>query len=186
MSFSAQLAHFHKRRVKRLATGQDDRAFHQVLQLADVSWPFPGYECLHDRRRYSFDLLLDLLREFLHKITDQQWNIFFALPKRWDANRKNIQAVVQIAAKFTFRNHPDQVAVGRSNQANVHLQSSRAPEPFKLLFLKSSQKLRLDFRGNVRHLVEEKRAAIGQLQPPNFPADRARECTLFMSKQFAL
>src|SRR6185503_19229413 len=102
------------------------------------------------------------------------------------ANRKDIQPVIKIAAKFAVRNHLVKIAVSGRHQPHVNFPRSRAAQPLKLSFLQSAQKLRLNFQRHVAHLVQKQRALIGEFQPSDLLTDRARERSFFMSKQFAL
>ena len=44
-----------------------------------------------------------------------------AVPERRREDREDLQPVKQIAAKLLFRNHLGEIAIGRRDQANVHI-----------------------------------------------------------------
>ena len=65
------------------------------------------------------------------------------------------------------------------------LRAGRA-DPLELAFLQHAQELDLDVRRQVADLVEEDRAAVGQLEAPGPHRDGAGERALFVSEQLAL
>ncbi len=95
----------------RFAARQDHSAFNEILQFADISRPFACCEGLHSDRRNRLNFLLHLFCKFLREITDQERDIFVAIPQGWDTDRKNVQAVKQVAAKLARHNHFLQLAV---------------------------------------------------------------------------
>jgi hypothetical protein len=72
---------------------------------------------------------------------DQSRNVFPALPQRWQWDRKNIQTVIEIAAKFVALHHVNQISVGRSYKPNVHLVSPSAAQALEFLFFKTRSSL---------------------------------------------
>jgi hypothetical protein len=74
---------------------------------------FGVHECFPAKRRTGkasahfvkpADLLSRLLGISFHKVLDQHWNVFLALPQRRQINRENIQAVEEVGAKCPRRN----------------------------------------------------------------------------------
>ena len=57
----------------------------------------------------------------------QQWDVFRTFPQGWNVNRKNIQPVKQVFAKFLLLNHLLEFAIGGCNQACIGSQRARAP-----------------------------------------------------------
>src|SRR5580704_9967080 len=126
---------FRQGSVKRSAPRQEHGSLHKILKLANVAGPFQVRKSLHDRRRNRFDAFLHLLRVLLHKIADEQWNVFSALPQRRDTDGKDIQPIVQIAAKFLVGNHLLKVAIRSRDQADGRRPRMGAAETFKFLLL---------------------------------------------------
>src|SRR5947207_486788 len=108
------------------------------MRAAASSAP-PRGEALHRRRRDRPDLLLHFLSELLDEITHQQGNVFATLSQRRDADRKYIQTVEQIAAKFTIRDHLLQVSVGRSDKPDIDSSRVRAAQAFEFALLQNAQ-----------------------------------------------
>src|SRR5207245_5624402 len=154
-------------------------------QLPNVPWPFPRREALHHRRRDRLNLLLHFLCELLDEISHQQGNVFATLSQRRDADRKHIQTVKQIAAKFTIRDHLLQVSVGRSDKPNIDASRVRAAQAFEFALLQSAQELRLDVGWDITDFIQEQRALIRKLHASDPLADRACEGTFFVAEQLA-
>src|SRR5713101_79712 len=116
---------------------------------------------------------------------DQRRNVFPALPQRWQRDRKHIQTVVEVATKFVPLHHVNQIPVGRSYQANVHLVSPSAAQALEFLFLQDTQQFWLQAWRNVSHLVQEERAFVGQLETTDLLRDSTGKSALFMAKKLA-
>src|SRR2546425_7398946 len=97
-----------------------------------------GERC-HGLFRNALDWSLHLLSEFVGEEMHQQRNIFGTLTQRRYVNRKNIQAVVKVAAKFLFSHQFGKVTVGSGDDADIHPQSARAAQTFKFLLLQYTQ-----------------------------------------------
>ena len=98
-------------------------------------------------------------------------------------DRKHIQAVVEVAAKFALPYHLRQISVCCRHQPNVHLMSPIAAQTFELLFLQYAQELRLQCRRNIAHLVQEERAFVGQFETAYLLCDRPGERASLVAKQ---
>src|SRR3989454_9171980 len=66
-----------------------------------------------------------------------------------------------------------------------HIDGNRmtAPQPFDLPFLKHAQQCDLGLRGELPDFVQEDRAAVRGLEPPESPLERAGERSLFVAEQ---
>src|ERR1700686_2459073 len=100
-----------------------------------------------------FDLLTHSAGIKLHKMRNQRRNVFAALPQGWQRDRKHIQPVVEVAAKFVALHHLRQIPVCRSYEANVHSMGSSASQAFELLFLQNTQQLGLQARRDISYLI---------------------------------
>jgi hypothetical protein len=107
----------------------------------------------------------------------QPWNVFAARPQRWQRDRKHIQTVVEIAAKFPPLHHFNQISVGRSYEPNVHLVSSSTAQALELLLLQDTQQFGLQGRRNIAYLVQEESPFVSQFEAANLlrygPGERA-------------
>src|SRR4029077_8530486 len=114
------------------------------FQLPDIARPFPSRQPSHYRRRNRFNLLLHLLGKLLDEVTHELRNIFFSVPQRRHSNREYMQAVVEIAAKFSRSNHLFEISIGSRNQTDIHLPGMSASQSFKFPLLQSAQQFRLN------------------------------------------
>src|SRR5271163_398889 len=108
---------------------------------------------------------------------DQRGNVGTSLPQRRQRDRKHIQSVVEVAAKFVALYHVLQIPVRRSHEPNIHLVSPIAAQAFELLFLQNTQQLGLQAWRDISYLVQEECPFIGQLETANLlrygPSERA-------------
>src|SRR6266404_821825 len=172
--------------MERRATGQNNGAFDNVFQFANVSRPTPGGQFLHCRGGNGLDVLGHQAAVFLREIAHQKGNVFRTFAQGWDADGEYVEPIVQIAAEFPVFDHFSQVAVGSSYQAHVNLLGPSASQAFKLPSLQSAEQLGLDLDGNISNLVEKQRALIGELKPSNLLRNRPGKGPLLVSKEFTL
>lgn len=69
------------------------------------------------------------IRELCNKRLYEEWDVFAALTKGWDKNRKDIQSEIKITAKFFSRHHFAQVAVCGRHKPNVYPLRLQSTEP---------------------------------------------------------
>src|ERR1700730_5660287 len=118
-------------------------------------------------------------------MSHQGWNVFWALPQRWQQKRKDIQTIVEIAAKVAPLHHLRQIPIRCSNKPNVHFVSPGAPQTLKLLFLQDAQQFGLQRRRNITYLVQEKSTFVGQLETANPLRYGSGERSFLVAKELA-
>ena len=74
----------------------------------------------------------------------------------------------------------------RCHDPHVDTLRPRAAEPLELLLLQHAQQLRLELERNVADLVEEERAAVGELEAADLLRDRAGERAALVAEELAL
>ena len=79
-----------------------------------------------------------------------------------------------------------EILVRRRDDADVHLDRPRRPEPLDLPFLQHAQDLGLRLRAHVADFVEEDRAAVGLLELADLLLGRAGERALLVAEQLRL
>ena len=114
-------------------------SFDKILQLSNVPGPVIIDQCSHRVLRDAFDSPLHLLCKLVCKEMYEQWNIFRSLTQRRYSYRKNIEPIVQVAAKLLFFHQLDQISIRRCNYTDIHALGSGTPQPFEFLFLKYTQ-----------------------------------------------
>src|SRR5579864_1264269 len=182
----AIVAEFTDRSLERRTAGKDHRTLDEIFQLTNISRPMPAGELPHGPNGNRFDLPLHTAAILMREVADQERNVSGTFAQGWDADRKYIQAIVQVAAELAILHHLFEITIGRRHQPHIHLLGSVAAQPFKLTFLQSAQEFRLNLNRNISHLVEKQRALVGKFKSPNFLCNRASEGASFMSKKLAL
>ena len=88
---------------------------------------------------------------------------------------QHVQPVEQVVAEAALLHLLAQRPVGGRHHAHVHLDGLRGrPRRIELAVLEHAQQLHLRGRRDVADLVQEQRAAVGQLEPPQPRARRPR------------
>src|ERR1700730_4366977 len=90
--------------------------------------------------------LTQFLSGMLDEVVDQRGYIFPSFAQRRHLNRKNVEAVKQVATKVSSSDGCLQITVGSSDHADIRLDHPSSTDALKLMFLKDTQKsdLRLD------------------------------------------
>ena len=99
-----------------------------------------------------------------------------------NGDRKDSQAIVEVAAKLTVRHHFFQVTIRCRHEPDIYGNRARAAQPLELLFLQGPQEFRLQLRGKVSDFVEEQRTLVGQFQSANFLRDGSGEGAFFVAE----
>ena len=85
--------------LEHIVPRKDNRAFHQVLQLANVARPRIPLEGSHGFRRNAIDLFPHAAAKQLHEMRNKSRNVFPALSQRRQQDWEDIQTIVQVTAK---------------------------------------------------------------------------------------
>src|SRR5262249_10341545 len=140
-------------------------------QLSNVAWPVVAEQLLEDRLWNGINRSSELIRESSYKRLRQQRDIRPSLPQRRHGNRIDAQPIVQIRPKTSLRHLRVQLAVRRGNHPHVHFNRLLVAHPLQLSFLNDAEQFCLDLQRQLANLVEEQRAAVGQLEPSLPPPD---------------
>ena len=168
------------------AAGQDQRALDHVLQLADVPRPGVGAERGHRRGVDPAHRLAGAGRVLLQEVLGQMRDVARPIAQRREQDREDVQAVIEILSKRAVGDLLLEIAVGGRDDADVDLDRLGAAHPLELALLQHAQQLDLDVQRQVAHLVEEQRAAVGQLEAAEPPRDRPGEGPLLVAEQLRL
>src|SRR6267154_5241614 len=168
---------------ERVAVAQDHGPLDDVLELPNVPWPVVRLE---ERQRGPADLP-DALAGFrgkpLDQIFDQERDVFGTLAERRDVDRKDVEPVKQILPECSCGNRFRQVAVGRRQEADVHVNRVAVAHALDLVILKDAEQGDLGFRRQIADFVEENRATVGGFESPQTSLQRARERALLVAKE---
>ncbi len=116
----------------------------------------------------------------------QQRNVLGPLLQRGQPDREGVDPVVEIFAEPFLAHQQLERAVGGRHEPEVHVDAGAAAQPLHLALLEDAQQLRLRHERQVADLVEEQRAAVGQLDPPEPPLVRAGEGSLLVAEDLGL
>src|SRR4030095_11159811 len=139
---------------------ENHAALDEVFKLANVARSVSVHECIHRLSRNKPDALVHLAGSAQNKIVHEQRNVFAAFTKWRDLDWEDIQSVKQVFAKLVVADHAFQIAVRCSNQTNIDMCGSRAPQTFKFLLLKGTQQLWLQFESDVADFIQIKTATL--------------------------
>ena len=93
---------------------------------------------------------------------------------------------IQVLAELARLHHRREVSVRGGQQPHVDLQRPRASQAFELVLLEDAQDLGLRARAHVADLVQEQRAALGELELADLLLDGAREGAALVAEERAL
>src|SRR5262249_18770871 len=135
------------------------RLLEHALKLAQI--PRPGIALQKGDGLGSGvrDLLAQFRAEASEEMLDQQRDILGSLAQRRQANRDDVEAVVEVAAKLAVRHEYFQIAVRGGENSYIGLDGLVAADPFEPLVLQHAQQLRLRERRHVGDLIEKQRTA---------------------------
>jgi hypothetical protein len=91
---------FVKRVWEHAVPRKDHRAFHQILQLADVARPGVALERTHGFRRNRLDLLSHAAAKQLHEMRNKRGNVLPPLAERRQQDGEHVQTIIQVTAKL--------------------------------------------------------------------------------------
>jgi len=109
-----------------------------------------------------------------------------ASEERRDPDRDDLEPVVEILAESLGGDSLLQIPVGRRDQAEIDFDLRGTAHPPKLVPLDDAQELGLSGGIELTDLVEEQRAAVGELEQALLPIVRPSEGTALVSEQLVL
>ena len=122
------------------------------------------------------------LKEDAHENED----IVEPLAQRRHADGHYRETEVEVLAETAAIHLALEIAVGRADDANVHLARARLPDPADLARLERAQELRLKLDRQLADLVEEDGPAVGRLECPDAVAVGAGEAAANVTEKLAL
>ena len=132
------------------------------------------------------DVLAVAARMLLKKMSRKRRDIVAPIAQRRQGDLDRVQAKQQILPETARGDFAIDVRVGRRQNPNVDTSRPRRAEALELSGGNHAKKLGLLRRRHVGDLVEEQRAAIGQLEPAHAIASRIGERAAHMTEQLTL
>ena len=158
-----------------LAPSGHDASLDHVLELPDVARPRILGEHLHRFGRHCVHDVAVVLGETCEEIAYELGNVFATLAQRRHGQVYDVQAIEEILAERALADHVAQVAVRRSNHADIDA-PARVIGPYllQLAGLHESEQQSLHPHRHLADFVEENRPLICELELPGFVAIGAR------------
>ncbi len=91
-------------------------------------------------------------------------DVLGALAQGRQADVQHVDPIVEVFAECLLGHHAHEIAIRRRDQPKIDLPRGYGPDAGHFLFLQNPQKLYLRVERHVPDLVEEERAAVGQLE----------------------
>ena len=147
------------------AARQDHRALDDVLELAHVARPGVRRPATPARAGSMPRTRLPMVcAYFWTKCSHEQRDVAGPVAQRRQRDREDVEPVVEILAELAVGDQLLEIAVGRRHHAHVDLDRLGAADALELALLQHAQQLDLHVERQVADLVEEQRAAVGQLE----------------------
>ncbi|MNV50670.1 hypothetical protein D3C71_1426900 [compost metagenome] len=120
------------------------------------------------------------------EMLEQHQGIFTTFAQWWNAQRRDIQAVIQVGAKAALIGRLAQVFLGGGDDADVQRDQLIAAQAFHHPLLQQTQQFHLNIQAHTFDFIEEQRAAIGEFELADTALLRTGEGARLMTEQLAL
>ena len=138
----------------------------------------PGHACVSSAASASSAmpvmLLLQPLVELLDDVRDEQRDVAGALAQRRDLQRHDVEPVEQVFAEVAARDLGSRSRFVAVTSRTSTLSVLMPADPLELALLDRAQELDLHLDGDLADLVEEQRAAVGELEPARLSSTSRR------------
>src|SRR4029077_6788952 len=121
----------------------------------------------------------ELFDEVAHKFR----NIRLSLAERWQRNRENIQAIVQILSEFTVTDHLPQISIGWRDDTNIDACGTGAAYSLELALLEDTEQLGLKLQWHVSDFIKKQCASVRQRKTADMRIDRSRKGSAFVPEK---
>src|SRR5205814_2092406 len=164
---------------------QHREPLHEVLELADIAWPGVPLERLDPVGGETERSLLAAVVA-RQEVGREQRNVAAALSKGRNDERDDVEPVEQVTAERSVRDRRLQVLVRRRDEAEVDGFRLAPAHRLDLALLQDAEQLALQRQRHIADLVEEERAAAGELEATLPRLRRAGEGAFHMPEQLRL
>ncbi len=120
------------------------------------------------------------------EVADQQRQVFETRAQGRHLDGEHVEAMEQILAERALDDVLFEIAMSRGDDAHVTAHRHVVAHALEHALLEHAEQLHLHGGAHVADLVEEQRAALGDLEPALAGGDGAREGALLMAEQLAL
>ncbi|MNZ95045.1 hypothetical protein D3C78_1141740 [compost metagenome] len=122
---------------------------------------------------------------FIGKMLEQHQRIFAPFAQRWNPQRRNVQAVIQVGTETPLIRCLAQVFLGGGDDADVQRDQLIAAQAFDHPLLQQAQQFDLHIQAHAFDFIEEQRAAIGEFELADAAFLRAGEGAGLVAEQLA-
>jgi hypothetical protein len=178
-----------RRQVVRLnppGTGEDHGALDDVAQLSYVARPAVAAHQPLGVIADPLDARAVLGVELPYEVLREQVNIALTLPKRRQGDGEDVEPVEQVAAQGPLLDRGERIPVGGGGHPHVEVHFAAPTDPSHGPALEHAQELGLQSQRHLGDLVEEERAAVGQLEAPGARCNGTGESPLFVAEELTL
>ena len=165
-----------------LRFADDDGAFDDVLQFANISRPGVGaeqFESIFVDSLYSFSGFPGVaIDEIFHEHRD----VVLALAERWNLDGEHVDAVKEVSAKRTCCDRGFQVTIGSSDHAHVGSNGAVATDAIEFALLQHAQEGDLSFRGKLTDFIQENCSALGKFEFADAALQRTGESAFLVTE----
>src|SRR6516164_1391527 len=113
---------------------------------------------------------------------NQRGYVLATFAQRREQNRKHVEAVVQVTAKFIARDHLSKIMMGRRHQTDINAMRTSTAQTLKLLLLQDAQQLRLQCRRQISNFIQEKGPCMCHFEAPNLLCDSPGKGAFLVAK----
>src|SRR5260370_16549182 len=140
---------------------------------------------LQRRRLESSEILTITVGVAAEKVNGQRLNIVATFTERRKMNLNGVQAKKQVLTKASCPRFGVYVGICGSDDTRADAAGVRGSEAFEFARFQDAQELGLQVEGNIRDLVEKRRAAISKLKAADAVRAGIGEGAFYMAKEFA-
>src|SRR6267378_1045896 len=172
--------------LERRSRRQNDRTLDNVLQLAHVAGPRVADEQVHRLGRDAFGRLAESPGEATDEERHELGDLLDALAQRRRTDREDAQPVEEVVAKPAAPHRVLEIAIGGRDDTDVGARGRAGADGLEFPLLQHAEELHLRVERELADLVEENRAAVGDLEASQSAFERARERALQVPEELAL
>ena len=159
---------------------------HTIFEFADIPGPIRILKQLQQFTRGKRRTALESRIKLRQEMFDKPGNIFAPVAQPREMHADHVDAVEKVGAESPGFDFIFQTAIRRANHARFDFLFFLIADRGELSVLQHLQKLGLQRRIQFADFIQEKRAAIGQLDSPGLGVVSSGKRALLISEKFAL
>lgn len=129
---------------------------------------------------------IKVVLHMVQEMSDEQWDIFVAIPQRWEEETDHTESVEEIFPESTGPHFIFKASVCGRYDSYIYWNRFVGPDTANLSLLKDAQKLWLEIKREFSKFIEENRTTLSHLKETLSGHDRASKAALFVTEKLAL